>query len=272
MYGRHEKKITSTKNAFEKRDKRRPITPPSADIQPKPIEQSLPKIPIGQVVLDKFGNFRLASNEKSIELTSATHGLSRSRSRRKYSSGTRSRSRSLKRRFRSRSHDRRRYSPRSYRSRSASRPNSYSRSRSRSVSVERHRSRYRGRGNHDRGTYYKPRFGSTRFSGRGNRGGFHDSRDNRGRGRDNWHRSSWNNRGGTNRYRRDENRDRRVDRRSKSLNKNIQRKDSIEQNDLELKIKSPFQSVKSSLIEDWDENIVVNKEDIKIDVVQMKEI
>lgn len=272
MYGRHEKKITSTKNKFEIEDKRRLFTPPPIETHPKNMEQALSKTPIGQVVLDKFGNFRLASNEKSTEPATSTVRLSRSRSRRKYSSNSRSRSRSVKRRNRSRSHDRRRYTHRSYRSRSVSRPNSYSRSRS--VSVERHRSRYRGRSNYDRGTYYKPRFGSARFNVRGNRGGFRDSRDYRGRGRDNWHRSSWSNRGGTtssNRYCRNDSRDRRTDRRSKSLGSDNGRKGSVERNNM-LKIKSPFQSLKSTEIEDWDEKEVVNKEEILIDVAKPNEI
>lgn len=201
---------------------------PLKKIKPPPIAAPQPKnmVPPGQVVLDKFGNFRLLSPrmqpDRSEDLPPLPPGAppkdtfsgnrkppeppgrprsgsrssrrSRSRSRRKYSrsrssSGSRSRSRS----YRSRS--------RSYYSRSRSRSGSYysrSRSRSRSYSGERRRYRrggFRGGRYGDRGTYYKPRLpprGGGYSRGRGNY--YRDSRDGyrdyRGRGR------PYNNRGG----------------------------------------------------------------------------
>ncbi|KAF5306630.1 hypothetical protein FQA39_LY08819 [Lamprigera yunnana] len=191
--------------------------PPIMPMQPKPL------VPPGQVVLDKFGNFRLLSpatrmqTERSDDLPPLPPGAppkdsfsgnrkppeppgrprsgsrssrrSRSRSRRKYSrSRSSSASRSRSRSYRSRS--------RSYYSRSRSRSGSYysrSRSRSRSYSGERRRYRrggggFRGGRYGDRGTYYKPRLpprGGSYNRGRGNY--YRDSRDGyrdyRGRGR-----------------------------------------------------------------------------------------
>lgn len=200
----------------DKKEKIRLLTPPTSKLRQSE-QQTAPKATIGQVVLDKFGNFRLASNDMTLEkANSERQSNSRSKSRRKYGSESRSRSQSSKRRFRSRSYDRRRSNSRIYRSRSGSRRFSYSRSRSRSLSNDRRRIRYRGRGSYDRATYYKPRFGSARYTGRGNRGG---CRDFRGRGRDNWYRGNRHNRGGSSgvyRQRRDISLDRRVKLRSKS--------------------------------------------------------
>lgn len=168
--------------------KQRPPTPPPTISQRlKALGPQPPKAPAGQVVLDKFGSFRLASTEKpSVPLAStrARASRSRSRSRRRYTSDSRSRSRSPKRRSRSRSYQRRRASrSRSY-NRSRSRSRSYSRSRSGSRDRRRGGDRYTrgGRGGwNDRGTYYKPRFGNSR----GGRGGV--GINNRGGGfRDNW--------------------------------------------------------------------------------------
>ncbi|CAG9769036.1 unnamed protein product [Ceutorhynchus assimilis] len=172
-----------------------------------------PKIPQGQVVLDKFGNFRLMTPpeiKKSKEMLGAMGnnrppeppGRPRSDSRspkrrsRSRSRGSRSRS-SSNSRSRSRSYNRSR--SRSYASRSRSRSGSFysrSRSRSRSYSGDR-RFRRRGGGNfrgnnrNDRGTYYKPRYQNPRYDNRGgNRGGRggwnrdrYDNRNYRGRGR-----------------------------------------------------------------------------------------
>ncbi|CAG9864564.1 unnamed protein product [Phyllotreta striolata] len=182
--------------------------PPKKPDSPKKLKPTpappLNKIPQGQVVLDKFGNFRLMTPP---ELKKEGHmgpagrrppeppgrprsdsrsPKRRSRSRSKYSrsprssSGSRSRSRS----YRSRS--------RSYYSRSRSRSGSYySRSRSRSRSYSGDRRRYvrrgggggggfRGRHNNDRGTYYKPRFQTPRHNGqRGRGGGYYNNRDSR---------------------------------------------------------------------------------------------
>ncbi|KAF5273610.1 hypothetical protein FQR65_LT04609 [Abscondita terminalis] len=197
---------------------------PSKKIKPPPIiaPQPKPMVPPGQIVLDKFGNFRLLSpatripTERSEDLPPLPPGAppkdsfsgsrkppeppgrprsgsrssrrSRSRSRRKYSrSRSSSMSRSRSRSYRSRS--------RSYYSRSRSRSGSYysrSRSRSRSYSGERRRYRrggFRGGRYGDRGTYYKPRLpprgGGSYNRGRGNY--YRDSRDGyrdyRGRGR-----------------------------------------------------------------------------------------
>nr|CAI5870370.1 unnamed protein product [Callosobruchus analis] len=183
-----------------------PLPPSKKSSKPSPAP-SAPKIPQGQVVLDKFGNFRLMTPPELKKAGSADAAplppgrrppeppgrprsesrspKRRSRSRSKYSnrsssSGSRSRSRS----YRSRS--------RSYYSRSRSRSGSYysrSRSRSRSYSGDRRRYRrggFRGRYN-DRGTYYKPRFQTPRHNDRG-RGGYYRGRDRydrdfRGRGR-----------------------------------------------------------------------------------------
>lgn len=206
----------------EKKVKKRPSTPnPPVLIRSDKYGEAPapPKAPVGPVVLDKFGNFRLASTERPPEPPAPPRrSRSRSHSRRRYSSDSRSRSRSAKRRSRSRSYGRRRSRSRSYRSRSASRSRSYSRSRSRSRSVDRRR-RYGMRGNYDRGTYYKPRFNNQqRYGYRGGRGGYRDYRDFRGRGRDRF-RGGWVNRGGGGnyRYRRDDSRDRRMDRRSRSV-------------------------------------------------------
>ncbi|KAG5883059.1 hypothetical protein JTB14_010447 [Gonioctena quinquepunctata] len=166
--------------------------PPKKPESPKKPKQLAPppvsKVQQGQVVLDKFGNFRLMSppDSKKGDMPPLPPGRrppeppgrprsdSRSpkrrssRSRSKYSrssSGSRSRSRS----YRSRS--------RSYYSRSRSRSGSYysrSRSRSRSYSGDRRRYRrggFRGGRYNDRGTYYKPRFQTPRYNDRDYRGG-----------------------------------------------------------------------------------------------------
>lgn len=192
-----------------------------------PVQPAKP-IPQGQVVLDKFGNFRLVTPPKDPRHEEAGNcfawfnkkkqifyflflgrkppeppGRPRSGSR----SSRRSRSRSADKYSRSRSSSLSRSRSRSYRSRSRSyysrshsRSGSYysrSRSRSRSYSLERRRFRrggFRGRFN-DRGTYYKPRFQNPR---RGGRGGFDNrynrfERDYRGRGP---RRHPYDNRGG----------------------------------------------------------------------------
>ncbi|XP_052864702.1 dentin sialophosphoprotein isoform X1 [Anopheles cruzii] len=154
----------------------------------------------GPVVLDKFGNFRLASAEtpsnKPPEPAAAPPvRRSRSKSRhRTYSSRSRSRSRS-ERRGRSRSGSfRRRFSRSRSRSFSRSRSGSYSRSRSRSRSFERRRFDRRfyrgGRGGMGGGGGYggdrMNSFGGNRFNnsrGHYRRGGFRDFRDNRFVGR-----------------------------------------------------------------------------------------
>uniref|UniRef100_A0A182VKH5 TPR_REGION domain-containing protein n=1 Tax=Anopheles merus TaxID=30066 RepID=A0A182VKH5_ANOME len=155
----------------------------------------------GPVVLDKFGNFRLAS----ADAPSATGGSkppepsaappmrrsrSKSRTRNYGSSRSRSRSRSDRRRSRSGSF-RRRFSRSRSRSFSRSRSGSYSRSRSRSRSFERRRfdRRFyrggRGAGGGGGGGYGGDRmgpFGGNRFNnprGHYRRGGFRDFRDNR---------------------------------------------------------------------------------------------
>uniref|UniRef100_V5GI62 Tetratricopeptide repeat protein n=1 Tax=Anoplophora glabripennis TaxID=217634 RepID=V5GI62_ANOGL len=186
--------------------------PPKKPESPRKIKPLVPaplpnKIPQGQVVLDKFGNFRLMTPpelKKGNDLPPLPPGRRppeppgrprsdsrspkrRSRSRSKYSrSRSSSISRSRSRSYRSRS--------RSYYSRSRSRSGSYysrSRSRSRSYSGDRRRYRrggFRGRYN-DRGTYYKPRFQNPRHSQRGRGGGYYNrdsrynDRDYRGRGR-----------------------------------------------------------------------------------------
>lgn len=146
----------------------------------------------GPVVLDKFGNFRLASMDqnssaKPPEPPNSPRKVSRSRSRgRKYSKSS-SRSRSRGRRSRSgsyvRKYSRSRSRSRSFRSRSRSRSQSrsYSRSRSRSRSLRRHDKRYSSRrgGHGERGTYYKPRFPRARGRGAFSR----DFREFRGRDR-----------------------------------------------------------------------------------------
>ncbi|GAB0095876.1 sorting nexin-20 [Sergentomyia squamirostris] len=159
---------------------------------PKKPEPSKPK----PVVLDKFGNFRLANVSERTSPPRGAMRKSRSRSKsRKYSSSSKSRSRSpRRRRSRSVSYGKRRYSrstSRSYRSRnrthSRSRSKSYSRSRSRSVDRHRYdRRNFRGGYDRERGsTFYKTRFNPRGgYRGRGGNGGFRDNRDFRGRGRD----------------------------------------------------------------------------------------
>lgn len=145
----------------------------------------------GPVVLDKFGNFRLASMDtagsKPPEPPNSPRKVSRSRSRgRKYSKSS-SRSRSRGRRSRSgsyvRKYSRSRSRSRSFRSRSRSRSQSrsYSRSRSRSRSLRRNDRRNSSRrgGHNERGTYYKPRFPRARGRGTFSR----DFREFRGRDR-----------------------------------------------------------------------------------------
>lgn len=174
-----------TSGSYDKNKKRSPPPKPKPEyiaIPPAPIHM----IPKGPVVLDKFGNFRLAdpgviAPPKPLEPTSSTR-RSRSRDGRR----TRSNSRSPRRR-RSSSHRRRHSRSRSY-SRFASKSffltkksfyffyfRSYSRSRSRS----RGRRVFRGRG----GFNSRPRFSPKRI-GQSSRGrwnnNFRDTRDFRG--------------------------------------------------------------------------------------------
>ncbi|XP_022905543.1 tetratricopeptide repeat protein 14 homolog isoform X2 [Onthophagus taurus] len=180
-------------------------------LRPAPPGPPKPVIPPGQVVLDKFGNFRLMTPPKEMSRgsepdlpplpagappkgsfagrkppeppgrpRSMSKSRSRSRSKPRYTrSRSSSQSRSRSRSYRSRS--------RSYYSRSRSRSGSYysrSRSRSRSYSGERRRYNrprggFRGRYN-DRGTYYKPRFQNPRQNyQRGGRGNYRDYRNDR---------------------------------------------------------------------------------------------
>ncbi|XP_058119733.1 dentin sialophosphoprotein isoform X1 [Anopheles coustani] len=160
----------------------------------------------GPVVLDKFGNFRLATAEtpggsgggagggsKPPEPSVAPPGSRRSRSKSRHrtygSSRSRSRSRSERRRSRSGSF-RRRFSRSRSRSFSRSRSGSYSRSRSRSRSFERRRfdrriyrgGRGGGGGGYGGGGDRMGSFGGNRFNnprGHYRRGGFRDFRDNR---------------------------------------------------------------------------------------------
>ncbi|XP_049533162.1 tetratricopeptide repeat protein 14 homolog isoform X1 [Anopheles darlingi] len=174
-------------------------------------ERAPPTVKSGPVVLDKFGNFRLAdapvapgggganSNNKPPEPSAAPpssasasrRSRSKSRHRTTYgSSRSRSRSRSDRRRSRSGSF-RRRFSRSRSRSFSRSRSGSYSRSRSRSRSFERRRyDRRFYRGGRGGGGYGGDRmggpFGGNRFNnprGHFRRGGFRDFRDNRFIGR-----------------------------------------------------------------------------------------
>uniref|UniRef100_A0A182PUV3 TPR_REGION domain-containing protein n=1 Tax=Anopheles epiroticus TaxID=199890 RepID=A0A182PUV3_9DIPT len=158
----------------------------------------VPPVKSGPVVLDKFGNFRLATADapataggsKPPEPSAAPpmrRSRSKSRTRTYGSSRSRSRSRSDRRRSRSGSF-RRRFSRSRSRSFSRSRSGSYSRSRSRSRSFERRRYDrriYRG-GRGGGGGYGGDRmggpFGGNRFNnsrGHYRRGGFRDFRDNR---------------------------------------------------------------------------------------------
>lgn len=171
--------------------KQRHLTPP------KPKEPPAATVKSGPVVLDKFGNFRLAVTDPIKPLEPLHMRRSRSRSRKKYgSSSSRSKSRSPRgRRSRSGSYPRRNKYSRSRshsyggrRSPTRSRSRSYSRSRSRSSDRRRFGKTFRGRGGganyNDRGTYYKPRFSTNmRGRGRGSNGNFRDNRDFRGRGR-----------------------------------------------------------------------------------------
>ncbi|XP_050078952.1 tetratricopeptide repeat protein 14 homolog [Anopheles maculipalpis] len=165
----------------------------------------VPLVKSGPVVLDKFGNFRLATAETTPSTTgggskppepSAAPSMRRSRSKsrtRNYgSSRSRSRSRSERRRSRSGSFRRssRRFSRSRSRSFSRSRSGSYSRSRSRSRSFERRRfdrriyrgGRGGGGGGYGGGDRMGPFGGGNRFNnsrGHYRRGGFRDFRDNR---------------------------------------------------------------------------------------------
>lgn len=160
----------------EDKNRRRPPTPE----KPKPAVSQIAPVKSGPVVLDKFGNFRLANADDAAKPPEPSGPPRRSRSRsrgRRYGSSSRSRSQSLRRRSRSGSF-RRRFSRSRSRSFSRSRSRSYSRSRSRSRSFERRRfdrRGYRGRGGfHDRP--YGNRFHRGGFMNR--RGGFRDFRDN----------------------------------------------------------------------------------------------
>ncbi|KAJ3634116.1 hypothetical protein MTP99_011023 [Tenebrio molitor] len=181
---------------------KRPDSPKKPKLMP-PMPQIKPLVNPGQVVLDKFGNFRLMTPP---ELKKGREGdmppLPPGRRPPEPPGRPRSDSRSPKRHSRSRSY---RSRSRSYYSRSRSRSGSYysrSRSRSRSYSGDRRRYRrggFRGRYN-DRGTYYKPRFQNPRNNIRGRGGGGYYNRDARyndreyrGRGRPY---NNYNNRGG----------------------------------------------------------------------------
>lgn len=184
--------------------KRMNSSPPRSkysDLLPQVTATSQPPKPIvksGPVVLDKFGNFRLATTVETTKPPeppgSPRRNRSRSRSRgnRKYSS-SRSRSKTPRKRSRSGSYSRKysrsRSRSRSFRSRtrSRSRSRSYSRSRSRSRSLRRYNDRrtsFRNRGGYnERGSYFKPRFNNhPRGRGRGG-GNYREYRDYRG-GRD----------------------------------------------------------------------------------------
>ncbi|XP_035910771.1 tetratricopeptide repeat protein 14 [Anopheles stephensi] len=162
----------------------------------------MPPVKSGPVVLDKFGNFRLATADapstagsKPPEPSAAPpmrRSRSKSRTRTYGSSRSRSRSRSERRRSRSGSFRRssRRFSRSRSRSFSRSRSGSYSRSRSRSRSFERRRfdrriyrgGRGGGGGGYGGGGDRMGPFGGNRFNnsrGHYRRGGFRDFRDNR---------------------------------------------------------------------------------------------
>ncbi|XP_066255319.1 tetratricopeptide repeat protein 14 homolog [Euwallacea similis] len=215
-----------------------------------------PKIPQGQVVLDKFGNFRLMTPPEMKKVREGIGAASGSRPP-EPPGRPRSGSRSPKRRSRSRSGSRSRSSSptgsrsRSYRSRSRSfysrsrsRSGSFysrSRSRSRSYSGDR-RFRRRGgggfRGNrNDRGTYYKPRYPNPRYDNRPRgRGGYYNrdrfDRNFRGRGRfDRGNRRHQRGRFGGNRGGFRDYRDRRFERsrsrdRSRSYSRSAERSDA----------------------------------------------
>lgn len=167
----------------------------------------------GPSVLDKFGSFRRAPNVDQTNNFIPDKPPEPPAYRR--SSRSRSRSRSRSNRSRSRSYGRRR-------------SGSFSRRKSRSYSS---RSRSGSGDRRDRRrwpTYYRPRFGNNNRSNRFNRGGnyknFRDFRNNRGRDRWNNNRGGWVNRGGNGggggkfRNFRDDSRERRFYRRSRSRN------------------------------------------------------
>lgn len=175
-----QKATQRTSRYDDEKNRRRPLSPEKA----KPSVSQMAPVKSGPVVLDKFGNFRLANADDAAKPPEPSGPPRRSRSRsrgRRYGSSSRSRSQSMRRRSRSGSF-RRRFSRSRSRSFSRSRSRSYSRSRSRSRSFERRRfdrRDYRGRG----GFHHRP-FGN-RFHSRGGfmnrRGGFRDFRDG-GRG------------------------------------------------------------------------------------------
>ncbi|XP_055544011.1 tetratricopeptide repeat protein 14 [Wyeomyia smithii] len=157
----------------------------------KPSVSQMAPVKSGPVVLDKFGNFRLANADDAVKPPepSGPPRQSRSRSRgRRYGSSSRSRSQSGGKRSRSGSF-RRRFSRSRSRSFSRSRSRSYSRSRSRSRSFERRRFDRRGYHHRGRGNFYDRPYNRFGYHHRGNfmnrRGGFRDFRDynNRGYGR-----------------------------------------------------------------------------------------
>ncbi|CAH0557876.1 unnamed protein product [Brassicogethes aeneus] len=187
--------------AMKEAPPRRVESPPRRKAAALPPAPNKPFVPQGQVVLDKFGNFRLMSPP---EIKKANAALPPGRRPPEPPGRPRSDSRSPKRRSRSRSGSRSssggsrsrsrsyRSRSRSYYSRSRSRSGSfYSRSRSRSRSFSGDRRRYRSRGGgfrgryNDRGTYYKPRFQNPRHNNRGGRGGgYYNNRDSRYNDRD----------------------------------------------------------------------------------------
>lgn len=206
-----------------------PLPPSKKPESPKrsnklPPEPPKPNINTGQVVLDKFGNFRLMTppelkkggpgggaggsmSHDNVPLPPGAppRGINAGRRPPEPPGRPRSNSRSPRRRSRSRSKfsrsrstsmsrsRSRSYRSRSYYSRSRSRSGSYysrSRSRSRSYSGDRRRFRrggggFRGGRYNDRGTYYKPRFQNPRHNNQRPRGGGnYNNRDSRYDNRD----------------------------------------------------------------------------------------
>lgn len=171
-----QKATQRTSRYDDEKNRRRPATPE----KPKPAVSQMAPVKSGPVVLDKFGNFRLANADDAAKPPEPSVPPRRSRSRsrgRRYGSSSRSRSQSQRRRSRSGSF-RRRFSRSRSRSFSRSRSRSYSRSRSRSRSFERRRFVDR-RGYRGRGGFYDRGFGNRYHRGGFmRRGGFRDFRDN----------------------------------------------------------------------------------------------
>lgn len=192
-----QQKTTRIVRYEEDKNRRKPLSPE----KPKPSVSQMAPVKSGPVVLDKFGNFRLANAEDAAKPPepAAPPRRSRSRSRgQRYGSSSGSGSDSPRRRSRSGSFSRRRSSRSRSRSFSNSRSRSYSRSRSRSRSFERRRfidrrnqfnnnQNFRGRGNF----YNRPYGNYQNWNNRGNfmhrrggynnnfRGGYHHQYQNR---------------------------------------------------------------------------------------------